>query len=264
MTHEPETLSPIRLVEAALFTAGRPVALDELEAATGLDVKSIKTAVKGLVMEYDDRGEGTSLEVRQAGDKWAMQLKAVYVQHARTLAEMEIPKKLLKTLALIAFHQPLMQSDLVDMIGTKTYDHVHELVEFGLIKTRPDGVSKRLTTSPAFPEYFGIPATDTQQIRTYLAEKVGLTLKGPAGETPLGEFPEADAASADDSVEATDDGDVAAGADTDAETDEPESGAVVDEAETLVAADDADRDDDEDGLPEAAAVTVGLGNEATA
>lgn len=239
MSDEPESISPIRLVEAALFTAGRALALDELVESTALDIKSIKRAVKALEMAYEDAGDGTALEVRQAGDKWAMQLRARYVEHAKRLAAMEIPKKLLKTLALIAFHQPLKQSELVDMIGTKTYDHVHELIEFGLVKARVDGVTKRLTTSPSFPEYFGIPATDTQQLRTYLAEKVGLTLKTPSGESPLAGF--------------DNDAQVPSGAD-----------AVSGVEEAAAAEDAADGEAEMDDEPEAAAVTVGFEHEATA
>jgi segregation and condensation protein B len=188
MTEEEEGLPPARLVEAALFTAGRPVGLDELALATGLGMDTVKRAVKALEMEYEERGDATALEVRQAGAKWAMQLKTVHVQHAQSLAKMEIPKKTLKTLALIAFHQPLMQSDLVDMIGSRTYDHVHELEEIGLVRSRPKGQSKVLTTSPEFPEYFGIPATDNHEIRSYLAKKVGLSPAVLRGETGLDAF----------------------------------------------------------------------------
>lgn len=181
-------LDPTRLVEAALFTAGRPVGVDELAEATGLSHNVVKQAARSLEQEYEETGEGTALEVSMAGSKWAMQLKTVYVEHAQTLARMEIPKKTLKTLALIAFHQPLLQSDLVDMIGSKTYDHVRELMETGLVKSRPEGLSRRLTTSPEFPEYFGIPATDTAEIRSYLAKKVGLPAAVLRGETDLDAF----------------------------------------------------------------------------
>lgn len=185
---ELKPLAPIRLVEAALFTAGRPVAVSELMEATGLGKREVDRAVKSLAMEYADLEDKSALEVAMAGDKWAMQLKTKYVAHAQKLANMEIPKKVLKTLALIAFHQPLMQSDLVDMVGSKTYDHVRELHECGLIKLKKEGLSKRIVTSPAFPEYFGIPATDTEQIRTYLANKVGLQLRARTGEAPLSQY----------------------------------------------------------------------------
>ncbi len=181
-------IEPVRLVEAALFTAGRPVSLSEICEATGLERRKADRAMKALAMEYEDRGDDCAIEVAMAGDKWAMQLKTRFVVHTQKLADMEIPKKTLKTLALIAFHQPVLQSDVVDMVGSKTYDHVRELHEHGLIRLKPEGLSKRIVTSPDFPEYFGIPATDTEKIRTYLAAKVGLTLTTKKGDKRLGEY----------------------------------------------------------------------------
>jgi segregation and condensation protein B len=215
----PVDLDPPRLVEAALFTAGRPVGVDELALATGLSQQVVKQAARSLEQEYEERGDQTALEVHMAGAKWAMQLKTVYVQHAQSLARMEIPKKTLKTLALVAFHQPLLQSDLVDMIGSKTYDHVRELIETGLVKSRPEGLSRRLTTSPEFPEYFGIPATDTQEIRAYLAKKVGLSLSELKGKPDLSDFHDAAPASPEEveqaarQIDAAKSGDEATGGD---------------------------------------------------
>lgn len=176
-------LPDVRLVEAALFSAGKPLELAEIAAASGLPEARAKDALRKLEGELS--GEHTALAVTKAGAKWVMQLKAAYVEHARTLAPREIPGKLLKTLALIAFHQPMKQSDLVKMIGPKTYDHVPELHERGLVTVREAGITKLLATSPTFPEYFGIPAEAKEDIRTFLAEKVGLALQ-PA-ESPPGE-----------------------------------------------------------------------------
>ncbi|HVL87314.1 MAG TPA: SMC-Scp complex subunit ScpB [Candidatus Thermoplasmatota archaeon] len=170
---ESEETRNARVVESALFSAGRPLAVDEISETTGVPKDDVRRALKRLHEEF--AREDTALEVGRAGDKWAMQLKARWAPHAAKLAPMEIPNRVLKTLALIAYHQPLLQSELKDMIGTKVYDHVGELVARGLVLARDQGVSKLLTTSPAFPEYFGIPATDYEQIRTFLAQKVGIT-----------------------------------------------------------------------------------------
>lgn len=168
----PANADPLRVVEAALFSAGKP--LDEVEIAenTGLRRDVVAKALQRLAQEYATRE--TALEVGRAGAKWAMQVKTAYAPAAVRLAPMEIPVKLLRTLALIAYHQPLLQSDLVDMIGSRTYEHVPELMERGLVKKRPDGNSYLLSTTELFPEYFGIPATDRDAIRRYLAERVGL------------------------------------------------------------------------------------------
>lgn len=185
-------LPDVRLVESALFSAGKPLALEDICSASGLSPERAKDALKALGTEMD--GDQTSLAVTKAGGKWVMQLKAAYVEHSRMLAPREIPGKLLKTLALIAFHQPLKQSDLVKMIGPKTYDHVPELHERGLVKVREEGPTKVLTTSELFPEYFGIPAEAKEDIKTFLAKKVGVMPRTVAGDTTIGAFPTADAA----------------------------------------------------------------------
>jgi segregation and condensation protein B len=128
--------------------------------------------------------------VAKAGDRWAMQVRTAYVPSTTKLAPMEIPVKLVKTLALIAYHQPVLQSKLKDMIGDKVYDHIGELQERGLIKKRVHERSYLIVTSEKFPEYFGIPASDREGIKHYLADKVGLPLPktDDAGNTKLDTF----------------------------------------------------------------------------
>lgn len=173
------------VVEAALFSAGKPVSVEEIVALTFLSPDSVKQALKDLQKEYE--GRDTVLEVSKAGAKWAMQVKTMAAEPATKFAPPEIPKKLLKTLALIAYHQPMKQSELVDMIGTKVYEHVPDLVGRGLVKAREEGVTKILTTTNLFPEYFGLDAEDREQVRATLAKLVGLPPPQPKGEAPAGE-----------------------------------------------------------------------------
>ena len=166
------TMGPEHIVEAALFSAGRPLAIDEIMQETGLKRPEVEKAVKALQKAYVERD--TVLEIGKAGVKWGMQVRRQAAEPAARFAPMEIPKKTLKTLALIAYHQPLKQSELVDMIGSKAYDHVHELREKGLVMARQDGVTKLLSTTAAFPEYFGLDAEDTEGVRAAVAKLVGL------------------------------------------------------------------------------------------
>lgn len=163
-------------MEAALFSAGRPVSVEEIGEATGLDPETIRTTLKKLIRS--SRNRDTSLEVVKAGAKYAMQLKSELVPAAAKLAQMDIPKRLLKTLALIAYHQPLKQSELLEMVGQKVYDHVHELHKLGLILESPQGQTKILTTSSRFPEYFGIKTTKREEIKKWMAERVGIKVDG--------------------------------------------------------------------------------------
>jgi segregation and condensation protein B len=181
----------VRIVEAALFSAGKPLLVDEIADSTSLPKDEVRAALKALEKEYEQRD--SALEVGKAGDKWAMQLRARWAPHAAKLAPMEIPAKTLKTLALIAFHQPIVQSELKRMVGERVYDHMHELSERGLVHAKEHGQSKLITTTERFPEYFGIPETEPERIRTFLAEKLGIKV-GPKKEpVPAPESVEADA-----------------------------------------------------------------------
>lgn len=167
-------LDPVLIVEAALFSAGKPISLDEIAENTGLPRKDVGKLIMELKHRYD--AQAGSLEVGKAGEKWAMQVRAAYAPSTTKLAPMEIPIKLVKTLALIAYHQPVLQSDLKEMVGDKVYDHIRELDERGLVKKRVHERSYLIVTSDKFPEYFGIPAADREGIKTFLANKVGLAL----------------------------------------------------------------------------------------
>ncbi len=169
---------PERVVEAALFSAGRPVSVEELQQATGLDPELIRQTLRKLIRSSKNRD--TSLEVTRAGGKYAMQLKAELVPAAAKLAQMDIPRRLLKTLALIAYHQPIRQSALQDMVGPKVYDHVKDLHRLGLILESPQGQTKILSTSCRFPEYFGIKTTKREDIKKWMAEKIGIKEDGSA------------------------------------------------------------------------------------
>lgn len=165
-------MKPDHVVEAALFSAGRAVSVEEIQDETGLAKAQVEKAIQALAKAYDERD--TVIEIRKAGAKWAMQVRTQAAEPAAKFAQMEIAPKLLKTLALIAYHQPIKQSELVDMIGSKVYDHIPELKERGLVKTRRDGQTKILTTTTAFPEYFGLEAATPDQLRATMAKLVGL------------------------------------------------------------------------------------------
>ena len=150
-----------RLVESVIFSASKPVSVNEIKEATGLTPNKIKKTIVELIEDYNvKRKNDTSMEVVKAGDKYIMQVKKKYTDQSVMVAKPEIETTLLKTLTLIAFHQPVKQSNLRRMIGTKAYEHVDELVSLKLIHTKKHGSTEMLTTTKLFPEYFGIDSTN--------------------------------------------------------------------------------------------------------
>lgn len=163
------------MVEAALFSAGRAVAIEEIQEATSLKKREIEEALNNLMEEYNKRlqkGE-TSLEIAKAGEKYAMQVSARYAEYGKKLAKMEVPKKLLKTLSLIAYYQPIKQSEIKGMIGSIIYEHIKELKNLGLVKTKKSGRTYIIETTNYFYEYFGFDTTNKEKIKEYLVKKIG-------------------------------------------------------------------------------------------
>ena len=125
-------------------------------------------ALDSLVELYKTR-EG-ALEIVKLGHKYALQLKTEAVEYGRRLAPQEIPSYLLRTLALIAHEQPMLQKELKRKLGDKVYEHVGELVELGMIQRDRKGRSFELNVTPAFMEYFGINADNQNELKSYLEQ----------------------------------------------------------------------------------------------
>ncbi len=161
-----------QIVEAVLFSAGRPLTIPEIEESTGKDRKDIRQAVKKLRRMY--RNRKTALEISKIGRKYSLQLKSNFNKYGMEMMDQEINKPLLKTAALIAYYQPVKQSELKKMVGSKVYDHVDQLTDMGLIISEDEGRTYSLRTSPKFQEYFGLEAKDRDELKKIIAEKVGL------------------------------------------------------------------------------------------
>ena len=173
------------IVEAALYSAGKALTVDELVRVTGFDEAVVKEHLRALARDY--RKRDSALEVTLIGTRWTMQIRQEYTERARTFAPPEIDRDLLKTAALIAYHQPILQSDLFDMIGEKVYEHTKALEDLRLISRKPSGRSLELTTTRYFAEFFGLKTTNREGIRKLMAERAGIVYKEKPPEPVEGE-----------------------------------------------------------------------------
>jgi len=168
-----------RMVEAALFSAAKPVTVADLKDASGLDARTIRSALKNLMDEYNDSDR--AIEIAKMGPRYAMQVKKDYASPAAKLAELKIPKDVLKTASLIAYYQPVLQSKLSDLLGSKVYAHVRTLEDLGLIRRKPRMNSVELSTTKKFIETFGIDARSRGEVKAWiegeLSKKKGASSK---------------------------------------------------------------------------------------
>ena len=159
------------LLEATLFSAGRSLSVQELSENLGYEDEEILESMSNLQSTIKRR-RGGSLQIVEIGGKWAMEVKPGIADHLPKETKSELPPKLLKAAALIAYHQPMPQSRLVELLGQRAYDHIRELAQAGLIGRRRDGNTRRLTTTRRFSEMFGCPHTDRKKLRAWFREMV--------------------------------------------------------------------------------------------
>jgi segregation and condensation protein B len=63
-------------------------------------------------------------------------------------------------LALVAYKQPITQSQIVKVIGNRAYDYVKILEQRGMIRTEKHSRTKALIATKEFANYFGLESTE--------------------------------------------------------------------------------------------------------
>ena len=159
------------LIEATLFSSGKSMSISELSAVLGYDEDEMLDCLYSLQATLRRR-RGGSLQMAEVGDRWALEVKPSIASHLPKETKTDMPPKLLKAAALIAYHQPMPQSRLVDLLGQKAYDYVRELAQLGMVDRRKDGNTRRLSTTRRFSEAFGCPHTDLRKVRKWFREQV--------------------------------------------------------------------------------------------
>lgn len=140
-------------IEAILYaTQGMRVVdlVDKTESSEAL----VLEALNDLEDEYKKRDTG--LLLFKEGDLWKIKVKQEHIPLVRDLIPKEYPKSLLETLAVIAFNQPILQSEVIKIRGNKAYDHVKSLCEKEFVKTRKKGRTNELLLGNKFFEYFNM------------------------------------------------------------------------------------------------------------
>jgi segregation and condensation protein B len=147
----------IARIEAALYSAGRPLSIDELLRASGTNSKR-KTLkiVKDLVKKTECVFK--AIEITQLDDgSFVFQLKPNYTPLIRRFAQRPIiSMATLKTLSYIAYEQPINSKRLLDIRGSQVYSQLKELERIAFIEYEKIGRLKFYKTTKKFQNYFGV------------------------------------------------------------------------------------------------------------
>ena len=142
----------LALLEAILFTTTDPLTFEQMQKLT----KSRKDEMEKLLVELNQRysNENSGIKISDMGG-YKLIVKNEYIQNVADLTpHADMSRGLLRVLSVIAYHEPIKQSDIVKVIGNRTYDYVKELSEKGLINVEKKSRTRILTTTDKFEEYF--------------------------------------------------------------------------------------------------------------
>ncbi len=158
----------LTMLEAALYVAGRPLDLKTLGYIIGTrSAKKVQILARKLANEYKHRN--TALELLELDDhRFVLQLKTEYSSKVRRLAVRPlITEGPLKTLSYIAFRQPVLQKQVIEVRGRHAYGHVRQLIDIGLVNYEKSGKTGILKTTEYFADFFGL-SHDSQKMKRQL------------------------------------------------------------------------------------------------
>ncbi len=171
-------------IEAALYSAGRPLTIEEIIRASGTESRTKTLAILTNLMKKT-KSSFKALEIVILPDgSYVFQLKPEYSSVTRRYASKPIlPKATLKTLSYIAYMQPISSKQLLEIRGSGVYAHFKELRQLDFISHQNVGRLRIYSTTEKFQKYFGIQG-DADNLKQKLFKKVRKTSSMTVMNTP--------------------------------------------------------------------------------
>jgi len=142
-------------VEALLFACGKYIDEEIISELCGVDKRKLKKILEELRKDYESKNN--ALMIFNEGNSWKINVREKYLSTVRKIvADTELPRSVMETLAVIAWKTPIYQSEVVRIRGNKCYDHIEVLEEAGFISKDKKGRSYVLKATDKFFNYFEI------------------------------------------------------------------------------------------------------------
>lgn len=147
------------LVHALLFVSEKPLAIDQLRQATGLDARKLGKALDRLAGEFREGVSGVILSEVAGG--WQFRTAPETSEWIRRFLQVK-PKRLtraaLETLAIVAYRQPVTRPEIEEIRGVDCGAVLKALIDWKLVKIlgRKDEIGRPILygTSREFLEFF--------------------------------------------------------------------------------------------------------------
>lgn len=157
-------------IEAILFAAGRFVTSDELCKILGItNTDLIHHAIRTLRerLIHDD----SPIYLMEEEESWKLSVGEQYQPIVtQVLPETELTKSELETLAVVAWKQPILQSEVIAVRTNKAYKHIDDLEERGFINKQKSGKTYQIKLTQKFYDYFNL--SNHSSLKTILDERM--------------------------------------------------------------------------------------------
>lgn len=124
------------IIESLLFIAEGPLAIDKMKTVLNLpESKEIRNALKELADEYETRKGGFFL--REVAGGYQLRTRPEYTEWIKRLIQPKpyrLSKAALETLAIVAYKQPAIRSDIEHIRGVDCGGVLRVLLEHKLIR----------------------------------------------------------------------------------------------------------------------------------
>ena len=159
-------------LESALYSAGRPLTIEELIKATGTESRQKTLTVLDLIIKKMKNTFKAIEIVILPDDSYVFQLKPEYSSSVRKYASKPLLSRATqKTLSYIALEQPISSKQLLEVRGSGVYAHLKELRQLDFIEHQTVGRLRIYSTTEKFQKYFGIEG-DVNTLKQKLFKKI--------------------------------------------------------------------------------------------
>lgn len=150
------------IIESLLFVADDPLSIEKIKNALGIaETKAIRQALKELADEYEARGGGFYLN--QVAGGYQLRTRPEHREWIKRLIQpraQRLSRAALETLAIVAYKQPVIRSDIEHIRGVDSGGILRTLLERKLIRVmgRKEIPGRPLIygTTKLFLEVFGL------------------------------------------------------------------------------------------------------------
>ncbi len=155
MPDEPVKHDLRKQIEAALFASGRKMPPEELARLCRTTPSVVQQQLQELKAEYESKD--SSLLLMDESDGWKLTVREQYAPVVQKIvADTELTKTVIETLAVIAWKAPVLQSNVIKLRTNKAYDHIAALEKSGFITREKHGRSQMIKLTERFYKYFDL------------------------------------------------------------------------------------------------------------